>query len=296
MDEQKETINNAQQLSAQPSGSPIVSWIARLLKGLLAGIGAITPGLSGGVLLVVFGIYEPLVRWLADIRIKFLQHLRFFLPVGIGGVIGVIAFSAVIDYAFEHYAAQFTWLFIGFIAGTIPSLIKTAGKEGRRTYHWILLVLVAVGTFFLMRWMETIRTVEMQPNFFAWLLSGALTGLGLVVPGLSPSNFLIYLGLYQPMANGIKNLQLGVILPIMLGVILVIFVFAKLVNWLFKKRYAFMYHLIIGVVLGSTAAIIPTGVKGAGMIAVCALLFVVAAAISYALAKLDEKNPHESLF
>jgi putative membrane protein len=98
------------------------------------------------------------------------------------------------------------------------------------------------------------------------------------------------------MANGIKNLQLGVILPIMLGVILVIFVFAKLVDWLFKKRYAFMYHLIIGVVLGSTAAIIPTGVKGAGMIAVCALLFVVAAAISYALAKLDEKNPHESLF
>lgn len=285
-----------EKLLIHTTSNPIIGWIVRLLKGLLAGIGAITPGLSGGVLLVVFGIYEPLVRWLADIRNKFLQHLLFFLPVGIGGVIGVIAFSAVIDFAFEHYAAQFTWLFIGFIAGTIPSLLKTAGKEGRKSWHWALLALIAVGTFFLMRWMETIRTVEMQPSFFAWLLSGALTGLGLVVPGLSPSNFLIYLGLYQPMANGIKNLQFGVILPLMLGVILVIFIFAKFVNWLFNKHYAFMYHLIIGVVIGSTAAIIPSGVSGFGMIAVCALLFLLAAAASCALARLDEKNPHEGLF
>lgn len=296
MTEESNLLPQDEALPLRPSGNPIVSWIARLLKGLLAGVGAITPGLSGGVLLVVFGIYEPLVRWLADIRSKFVQHLSYFLPVGIGGVIGVIAFSAVIDFAFENHAAQFTWLFIGFIAGTIPSLLKTAGKEGRRNWHWVLLVVIAIGTFFLMRWMETIREVEVQPSFFAWILSGALTGLGLVIPGLSPSNFLLYLGLYQPMASGIKNLQMGVILPIMLGVVLVIFIFAKLVNWLFKKHYAIMYHLIIGVVIGSTAAIIPSGVSGWGKIAVCALLFLLAAAASYALAKLDEKNPHESLF
>ena len=89
---------------------------------------------------------------------------------------------------------------------------------------------------------------------------------------------------------------MGVIIPLILGVVLVVFLFAKLVNWLFTKHYAFMYHLIIGVVLGSTAAIIPAGVSGIGMILVCALLFLVAAAASFALAKLDEKNPHESLF
>ena len=85
--------------------------------------------------MVVFGIYEPLVRWLADIRKKFLPNLRFFLPVGIGGIIGVIAFSAVIDYAFDHFAAQFTWLFVGFIAGTVPSLLKVAGEQGRKNWH-----------------------------------------------------------------------------------------------------------------------------------------------------------------
>ena len=280
----------------QPRASTPIAWIIRLVKGVLAGIGAITPGLSGGVLLVVFGIYEPLVRWLADIRKKFLPNLRFFLPVGIGGVIGVIAFSAVIDYAFSHFAAQFTWLFIGFIAGTIPSLLKTAGEQGRNNWHWLLLAAFAAGIYFFMTWMESIRSVTMEPSFWGWVLSGALTGLGLVVPGMSPSNFLLYLGLYQPMANGIKNLNLGVILPLILGVVLVIFIFARLVSWLFRKHHALMYHIIIGIVIGSTAAIIPSGVRGFGVIITCALLFFAGAAASYGLAKLDEKYPHESLF
>ena len=143
-----------------------VAWIIRLVKGILAGIGAITPGLSGGVLMVVFGIYEPLVRWLADIRKKFLPNLRYFLPVGIGGVIGVIAFSAVIAYAFDNFAAQFTWLFIGFISGTIPSLLKTAGEQGRKNWHWLLLALFAVGIYLFMTWMETVRSVTMAPSFW----------------------------------------------------------------------------------------------------------------------------------
>lgn len=273
-----------------------IAWIIRFVKGILAGIGAITPGLSGGVLMVVFGIYEPLVRWLADIRKKFMPNLRYFLPVGIGGVIGVIAFSAVIDFAFDNFAAQFTWLFIGFISGTIPSLLRTASEQGRKNWHWLLLAVFAVGIYFFMTWMKTIRSVTMEPSFWGWVLSGALTGLGLVVPGMSPSNFLLYLGLYQPMANGIKNLDLGVILPLILGVVLVIFLFARVVSWLFSKHHTLMYHIIIGIVIGSTAAIIPSGVSGIGVILACALLFVVGAAASFGLAKLDEKHPHESLF
>ena len=273
-----------------------IAWIIRFVKGILAGIGAITPGLSGGVLMVVFGIYEPLVRWLADIRQKFMPNLRYFLPVGIGGVIGVIAFSAVIDFAFDNFAAQFTWLFIGFISGTIPSLLKTAREQGRKNWHWLLLAVFAVGIYLFMTWMKTIRSVTMEPSFWGWVLSGALTGLGLVVPGMSPSNFLLYLGLYQPMANGIKNLDLGVILPLILGVVLVIFLFARVVSWLFRKHHTLMYHIIIGIVIGSTAAIIPSGVSGIGVILACALLFLVGAAASFGLAKLDEKHPHESLF
>ena len=146
-----------------------------------------------------------------------------------------------------------------------------------------------------MNWMETIRNVTMTPNFLVWVMSGMLTGLGLVVPGMSPSNFLIYLGLYQPMASGIRQLNFGVIIPLILGVVIVILIFAKLINWLFKKHYTNMYHFILGVVVGSTAAIIPGGVSG-WSIAVCIVLFFVGAAGSYLLSVVDEKHPHESLF
>ncbi len=274
---------------------PVLDWIIRLLKGVLVGIGFITPGLSGGVLAVVFGIYEPLMRFLGNIRDKFLQNVLFFLPVGIGGVVGVVAFSAVVDFAFSNYAAQFTWLFIGFIAGTFPSLFKTSGKKGRKAWHWLVLVLVAAGTVFLMRWMENFHAVQLTPSFGNWILSGALIALGVVVPGMSPSNFLIYLGLYQPMAAGIRHLDLGVIVPLLIGGVLVVLLFAKLVSWLFKKFYTLMYHLILGIVVGSTIVIIPSGVHG-WTIAVCALLFVVGALVSYFLAKLDEKYSREELF
>lgn len=272
-----------------------VDWIIRLLKGILVGIGFITPGLSGGVLAVVFGIYERLMGFLGNLRDKFIENVRFFLPVGIGGAIGVVAFSAVVDFAFSNYAAQFTWLFIGFIAGTFPSLFKTAGKKGRNTVHWLILVLTAIGTVFFMSWMETIRTVQLAPSFTNWLLSGVLIGLGVVVPGMSPSNFLIYLGLYQPMASGIRHLDLGVIIPLILGATLIVLVLAKLISWLFKKFYAFMYHFILGIVVGSTIVIIPGGVSG-WTIAVCAVLFAAGALISYFLAKLDEKYEREELF
>lgn len=272
----------------------IGEWLFRLIKGVIVGIGFIVPGLSGGVLAVILGIYEPLMRFLGNLKEKFIRNVLFFLPVGIGGVIGVVAFSAVVDYAFSNFAAPFIWLFIGFIAGTFPSLIKTSGKRGRQPWHWALLALIAVGTFFLMRWMESIQNMTMSQSFGSWLLSGALIGLGVVVPGMSPSNFLIYLGLYQPMAAGIKTLDLGVIIPLVLGLIACVLLFARLVSWLFDKSYALMYHLILGIVIGSTLAIIPGGVSG-WTIALCALLFLVGAACSYALAKVDEKHPHLSL-
>jgi putative membrane protein len=287
--------HNLKSASSTTKGNPVIDWLIRLIKGVLVGIGAIVPGLSGGVLAVVFGIYEPMLRFLANLRVKFVENILYFLPVGIGGILGVVAFSAVVDYAFTNYAAQFTWLFIGFISGTFPSLLKTSGKEGRKPWHWLLLLGMAVGTFYYMFWMESIRSVILTPNIWLWLLSGLLMGLGLVVPGMSPSNFLIYLGLYQPMASGIRQLNFGEIIPIIVGVVICILVLAKLISWLFKKAYPVMYHLILGIVVGSTAAIIPRGVTG-WTIAICALLFILGAAGSFALAKLDEKYPHESMF
>jgi putative membrane protein len=103
-------------------------WLLRFLKGIFVGIGGIVPGLSGGVLAVVFGLYEPLMRFLANLKENFLKNLLFFIPVGIGVASGIVAFSAVVDFAFTNYAAQFTWLFIGFIRAPFPRYSKPPEK------------------------------------------------------------------------------------------------------------------------------------------------------------------------
>lgn len=120
-------------------------------------------------MMVVFGIYEPLLKWLADIRQNFLRNLLFFIPVGIGGgVVGVVAFSAAIDKAYELNAVMFTWLIIGFIVGTYPSILRTAGKEGRKAWHIIMMLVIAGVLFMPCAGCKAIWTSACPPKTFGF--------------------------------------------------------------------------------------------------------------------------------
>ena len=99
-------------------------WFIRFLKGVAVGIGAILPGLSGGVLAVIFNIYDPLLKFLGNMKQHFKKNVLYFIPVGIGGVLGVVLFSLFVEQAFGKYSAQFTCLFIGFVAVNSPSTIS----------------------------------------------------------------------------------------------------------------------------------------------------------------------------
>jgi len=288
---------------------PVADWFIRLVKGMLVGIGFILPGLSGGVLAVIFGIYDPLIRFLANIRQKFIKNILYFLPVAIGAGIGIVLFAVVVEKAFGKYAAQFVCLFIGFVAGTFPSLYKTAGKDGRKASDiWILIA--STLTIFLLMVIGGKQLTEVMPNILVWLGSGLLMGLGLIVPGMSPSNFLIYFGLYDKMAIGIKDFDFGVIIPLIIGFILCVLLFAKVASYLFKRYYSGMYHFILGMVIGSSLAIFPTvvfpaftgeqlsiaGLSFGGALLFCAVLFMAGTLASYLFSKVEEKYPREESF
>jgi len=234
-----------------------VSWLIRVIKGALIGIGAILPGLSGGVLMVVFGIYDHVINFLGNFPKNFKKYFFFFLPVGIGGILGIFLFAGLVSAAFGKYAPQFVSLFIGFVAGTVPSIWKTAGLKGRGKKGYIALISAAILIFVLMIYGEN-QLTSVEPNFIIWIGGGILVGLGFIVPGLSPSNFLIYFGMYSKMSDGISNLDFSVIIPLMLGVLIAILAFAKIVSILFERKYEIMYHIILGTVLGSSLAIFPT--------------------------------------
>ncbi|MGI6579024.1 MAG: DUF368 domain-containing protein [Saccharofermentanales bacterium] len=299
--------NNAQQLNVNDKTKhPLADWFIRLLKGFMIGFGAIVPGLSGGVLSVILGIYDRMMSFLGNIRKDFLKNVRFFFPIGIGGILGIVFFAGIIEAAFGTYAALFTALFIGFVAGTFPSVFRTAGKQGRAGSDWLTLIIAATFVFALMMLGEQNFT-QIEPNLISWLLSGAVVALGFIVPGLSPSNFLIYFGLYDKMASGIKNFDFMMLIPFIIGAVLSIILFAKFVNFLFAKHYSKMYHIILGLIIGSTLGIFPTvifpaftaenltAMKMSFVIAVTVslVMFVIGIIISYFFGKLEEKYSPE---
>lgn len=303
------TSRSGEESHNQRKINPVTDWIIRLLKGTLVGIGAILPGLSGGVLAVIFGIYEPLLKFLADIRKDFGKNMLFFIPVLIGAAIGIFLFAVVVEKAFGKYAAIFVCLFIGFVIGTFPSLYKTAGKQGRSTADIIIMIISTVAIFTMMIVGER-QLVNVTPTIPAWFGSGALIGLGLIVPGMSPSNFLIYFGLYDKMAAGINNLDMAVVIPLAAGVIVCILLFARLAAFLFRKYYSGMYHFILGMVLGSSLAIFPvivfpafkaeklsaSGLSFGATVAFCLLMLVAGSLASWLFSKVEEKYPREDLF
>lgn len=279
------------------------AWLVRLLKGIAVGVGFILPGLSGGVLAVIFKIYDPLIRFLANPFKNFFRQFKYFLPVGIGGLVGVWIFSVLVAAAFGRYEAVFVCLFIGFVIGTFPSLWRTAGKRGRATKHLVIMGLAAVFIFIVMM-IGGNMNLNVPPSIPVWFGSGALIGLGVIVPGMSPSNFLIYLGLYEPMSRGIGQLDPSVFIPLFIGLGLCVVLFAKAANWAFERHYAGMYHFILGMVAGSSLAIFPTVVftseaiadTGLGLpifLVACAVMLVLGVIASWLFSKVEDRYADE---
>lgn len=253
----------------------MADWLIRVVKGALIGVGAILPGISGGVLSVVLGIYRPLMAFLAHPIQTFKRHASYLLPVLIGWVIGVVLLARVVDWLFRTSETPAVWLFIGLVAGTLPSLWKEAGSHGRPAGAWVSLVLggVLMGLFM---WLMSRGSTHVTPNLLWWALCGVLWGLGLIVPGLSPSSLFIFFGLYQPMTAGIGRFDMSIILPMAAGLALTIALLARGMNWLLSRAHAYVMHAIFGIVIASTLAILPLGDPASGgQIALYVLCFAV---------------------
>jgi len=271
----------------------IGDWILRVVKGMFIGSGAILPGVSGGALAAVFGFYEQLITFISDMSRKFRENVLYFLPVGIGGLLGVFVLAYPLDFGLQHFPVHVLWGFIGAIIGTLPSLYKEAGKNGRETKHIILSVVTAILFFILLIWADNNFNMEVPQNFFTWLMAGAIFASGFVVPGLSPSNFLIYMNLYQPLTNGIRSLDITILIPVAIGAVLCVLLFAKAVRKLLDIAYPTVFHFVFGVVIASTAIIAPplNLYSGMGFVSYLTvfIIFVLGLALGLWMGRLEDK-------
>lgn len=249
--------------------SMVKTFIVRVIQGAIIGAGAILPGISGGVLCVVFGIYRPMMAVLAHPLKNIKQYWKMFIPIAIGWAAGFVGLSGVIAKLLEMNAAVMVSLFVGLIIGTFPGLFREGAKNGKSKGMWVALGVstALLLAFFYALKLSTLTAVE--PSFAWYVFCGALWGISLIVPGMSSSSVLIFLGLYQPMSVGISTFDLGVLVPFALGIIGTVLLLARLVNHLFEKHYGIAFYCVIGFVIASTIPIIPVSFTGAGEVLLC---------------------------
>ncbi len=233
-----------------------IEFVIKVLQGSLIGVGAVLPGISGGVLCVVFGIYKTVMELLAEPFKNFKTHVPKLLPIILGVVIGFLGIANILSVFLEKYPSQSICVFIGLIGGMIPSLFKEARKQGKNKTSLFSLLIAMQLTFILLISLK-IFSVEIAPNFKWYLFCGFCLALSIIAPGMSFSTLLMPLGLYEPFIDGIGNMRLNVVMPGGIGAVLTLIVLSKAVNFLFDRYYSVAFHGIIGIVIAATIMIIP---------------------------------------
>lgn len=266
----------------------VFSFLFKILKGAFVGLGAVLPGISGGVLCVVFGIYKTIMEFLADPFKKFKTHFPILLPYGIGVIVGFLGIAKVLSFLLDKYPAPSVCVFIGLIAGMLPSLFREAGEKGRTKGSYIALVVAMIAIFALLIGLQ-ILSVSIEPNFIWYLFCGFCLALSVIAPGMSFSTLLMPLGLYQPFVDGIGSFDFGVLIPAGIGALLTVILFAKAVNMLFEKQYSIAFHAIVGVVIAATVMIIPFASFAASVVSAIINTVCIAVGVAAALA-LDKFN------
>ena len=230
--------------------------LLQLLQGALIGLGSVLPGISGGVLSVVFGIYKPLMELLANPFGRLKTHVPRLLPYIAGAAIGFMGVANLLAFVLEKYPAPSVCLFVGLIAGMLPSLWREAGGQGRSKGSYYSLTMAMALVFALLIWLNT-SSIVITPNFIWYLFCGFCLALSVIAPGMSFSTLLMPLGLYTPFVDGIGHLSMEVLIPAGIGGLITIICLSRAVNMLFDKYYSLAFHAILGIVIAATVMIIP---------------------------------------
>ena len=251
-------------MNQKPTGIKFLfKFLLQVFQGALIGLGAVLPGISGGVLSVVFGVYKPIMELLSNPLRHFRTHVPKLFPYILGEIVGFMGVAGVLAFFLEKYPAPSVCLFVGLIAGMLPSLWKEAACVSEIPFD----LMYASTAFypFHQNVMFTLllglgaASVAITPGFVWYLFCGFCLALSIIAPGMSFSTLLMPLGLYTPFVDGIGHLSREVLVPAGMGALITIACLSRAVNALFDKYYSIAFHAIVGVVVAATVMIIPFG-------------------------------------
>lgn len=221
----------------------------RFWKGIIVGLGGVAPGLSGSVLLIIFGLYRNTLDALGSLLTHFRKNIRFLAPLVAGMVTGVLLFSRLIDFCLSSYEVPTRFCFLGLILGTLPMIWQEVKKEGfSPVYYAVIAGSALLGTWFF-SWNPNAFPQITDPVLYQCILLGVAVAATAIIPGVDPAVFLSTLGLYETYVHALATLDLSVLLPMAVGLALGAVIISFLMSSLFRLFYTGTYSVIFGIFL-----------------------------------------------
>lgn len=279
--------------------------------GIILGVANVIPGVSGGTMAVVFGIYNRLIDLISLNVKKIFSQWKFILPLGAGLVTGVLLFSKIITFLFNKFPIQTNWFFIGIILGSIPMIFthwlnakkhpplpnqteptEQATKSKKIPISSIICCAISLAIMILMVIFKSEKPeTQITPGFSLYnaivmFVGLAIAAIAMIIPGISGSFIMLALGIYSTVIGAIDSFNIYLLIPGALGAIAGLLCGAKLVRILMSKIPSQTYGIIFGLILGSVFVIFPT----AGYSPLIVLTSIVCAAAGFLVSFLFSKT------
>lgn len=271
-----------------------MDFLSRLLKGLIVGVANIIPGVSGGTMAVVMGIYDKLIGAVSDLRKDFKNSVIYLFPIGVGALLGIVLFSHLIEFLLRDYTMPTNIFFLGLILGSIPMIFGRATHEPFKKVSvlpFLICFAVMMGMTFLQNISDegsALITTLTAGSAIRLALSAAVAAACMIMPGISGSMVMVLLGVYTSVLTAISSMNIPVLIPVAIGVVVGILAGAKIIDLCLRRFEQQTYFAILGLIAGSILPILLNAGYTPGLQTVLSVITLIAGtAIAFWMGRLE---------
>ncbi|WP_405562129.1 DUF368 domain-containing protein [Polaribacter sp. Asnod6-C07] len=244
----------------------IKDYIIISLKGMAMGAADVVPGVSGGTIAFISGIYEELLGSISNVNLDLFKTLKkegfkeawkqlngnFLLALFIGIFISIISLAKAIKYLLENEPILLWSFFFGLVLASIIYIAKQISK-----WNFVSVIALILGAF-LAYYITTLNPMVSESSSSLYILfAGAIAICAMILPGISGSFILVLLGAYKPVLDAVNDRDFKTILVFMVGAVVGLLSFSKVLKWLFANYKNYTLAALTGFIIGSLNKIWP---------------------------------------
>ncbi len=233
------------------------SYFKNFINGLIIGAAMLVPGISGGTVAIILGIYDRLVASVASFFSSIKRNFLYLGSVALGGAIGFLLFSKPLSWLIDHYEVPMLCLFMGATCGSLPLLFrktKSSKKPWMALYSLPGFALVLLLSFLPQDMF--VFTNHSFAGFFLLFFTGIPLAAGFVLPGISLSYLMLVFGIHRPLLSALSGFEIMFLLPLGLGLAVGTMLVTRFIDKAMTHHPGPTYFIIIGFVLGSIIEIV----------------------------------------